>query len=94
MIAALVDGNAGVVGAFLAALAVAVPTLLAQRKVHADNRADHHETAAKVDELLVRHRDTAADVRAIKADVRDLRGEDRSLGERLTRLEVRDGGAG
>lgn len=55
-------------------------TVLFQRKVHRDNRADHAATAEVVREMR-------GDVSEIKADVREVKADIRSHGERLRRLE-------
>ena len=83
MFAALIDGQAGVVGALLAALAVAIPSWLTQRRVHRDNREDHASTAAVVAQIAVDMTEVKSDVRDVKADVRDLKAADRMLTQRL-----------
>ena len=51
------------------------------RKTHRENRSDHADTSAKVDRLLEKQGDIAADVREVKAEVR-------FHGERLRVLEA------
>lgn len=53
-------------------------TIVVQRRVHRDNRSDHAQTVAKVDELVssvgaldAKVDDVRADVREVKADLRD-----------------------
>jgi hypothetical protein len=58
-----------------------------QRRVHRDNRDDHAQTAAKVDELLVQAATLGADVRDVKADVRDVKSTLRDHGHRIDDLE-------
>ena len=73
--------DATVIGSVLA-LVGALAALWAQnRKTHRENRSDHADTAAKVDQLLEAQGVISADVRDIKADVRD-------HGQRLRALEA------
>ena len=82
------SGNATVIASSIAAVAtILVSVIGVQLKVHKDNRGDHAETAAKVDELVNGQRHIAADVREVKADVRDLRDADRRADTRITALE-------
>jgi hypothetical protein len=74
------SGDATVIAAVLALIGGLSGLYVQQRRVHRDNRSDHQETAAKVDQLLVGQRDISADVRDVKADVRD-------HGERIRNLE-------
>lgn len=88
MSAVFADSDATVVVALIG-LVGALAALFAQnRKTHRDNRADHAsvakvvaDTAAKVDGLVGGQAE-------IRADVRDIRSEVRSHGDRLRRLEV------
>lgn len=85
---AIEPGDAQVIAACVAAFAtILVAVIGVQRKVHRDNRADHMETAAKVDRLLVGQQEIIADVRDVKADVRDLRATAREHDGRLDNLE-------
>lgn len=81
-------------GTFLTTVGGIIVAVISNRKVHRDNRNDHQETAAKVDRLLDGHTDIgrkvdglAADVRGVKAAVRDLKTADRETDNRLNNLE-------
>lgn len=62
-------------------------TIVVQAKVHRDNRTDHAQTAAKVDQLVDHVGEVKADLRDVKADVRDMRVELRDHRERIADLE-------
>lgn len=81
--------EAQVVTAVLALVGVLSGLWVQSRRVHAENRADHHATAAKVDTLVTFVADLGLDAREIKADVRDLKADLRSHGDRIKRLEHR-----
>lgn len=81
-------------GTFVTTVGGVIVAVISNRKVHRDNRNDHQETAAKVDQLLDGHAELgrkvdelAADVRDVKADVRDLKTADRETDTRLNDLE-------
>jgi peptidoglycan hydrolase CwlO-like protein len=77
-------------GTFVTTVGGVVVAVISNRKVHADNRSDHRETAAKVDVLLEGQSALAADLRDVKADVRDLKASDRTQTERIDSLERPD----
>jgi uncharacterized protein HemX len=58
-----------------------------QQRVHEDNRNDHAQTAAKVDQLLVGQAEIKADLTDVKADVRELKATDRDHEHRIEALE-------
>jgi hypothetical protein len=57
------------------------------RRVHADNRSDHAQTAAAVDGLVGTIGDMRADQLDIKADVRETRDTLRDHSSRIRDLE-------
>lgn len=81
MIAVFSEADAAVIGSVLALVGVLAALWVQNRKTHRENRSDHADTAAKVDQLLEAQGGIAADVRDVKADVRD-------HGHRLRTLET------
>lgn len=71
IVVAMVTGSFG--------LATGIATVVVQAKVHRDNRSDHAQTAAKVDQLVAVHGDLAADMRDVKADVRSVKEDNRHI---------------
>lgn len=75
------DGDAQVMVALVSLVGVLAALWAQNRRTHRENRSDHADTAAKVDQLLEAQGVISADVRDIKADVRD-------HGQRLRALEA------
>jgi len=80
--------------ALIAVLGTTIPALLGllgiyvqNRRLSKDQRADHANTAAKVDALVLSNDEMAQNVREVKADLRDVKDEVRSHGDRLRNLE-------
>lgn len=88
-------GTTDVVVALIGAIAAIVVAVVGvQLKVHHDNRKDHGETAAKVDQLLDRQQTIQRDVTLIRSDVteihgaiRELRATDAEVNRRVTKIE-------
>jgi uncharacterized protein YlxW (UPF0749 family) len=79
--AVFADGDAQVMVAIVSLVGVLAALWAQNRKTHRENRSDHADTSAKVDQLLEAQGDIAADVREVKAEVR-------FHGERLRVLEA------
>ena len=87
MIAAISDAEAAVVGSCLV-FALGIAGLYVQnRRGITSQRGDHAATAAKVDQLVVEAAEAREDRREMKADIRDIKDEQRSTVGRLTNLE-------
>ena len=65
----------------------ALATIVVQAKVHRDNRNDHADTAAKVDQLLEAQGVIGTDLGEMKVDMREARAELRDHGARLRAIE-------
>lgn len=73
---AVQPGDAQVIAAVIgAAAAVTIAVIGVQWKVHVDNRADHGETAAKVDRLLENQGEFRQNITFIRSDLSTIRGE-------------------
>lgn len=63
-------------------------SIIVQARVHRDNRADHADTARKVDAVLEAQGVMAVDVGDIKSDMREVRADLRDHGARLRAVEA------
>jgi peptidoglycan hydrolase CwlO-like protein len=95
-------GDAQVIAAIVAAAgAVIVAVVGVQWKVHSDNRTEHGQTSAKVDQLLENQGEFRQNITFIRSDLTTIRGEitelrgdvsdlrhtDHESESRITRLE-------
>ena len=71
MTAVFSSPDAAVVGSVLVLIGTLAGLFVQNRRTHRENRSDHADTSAKVDQLLAAQSDIAADVRDVKSDVRD-----------------------
>jgi hypothetical protein len=79
--------DAAVLGSVLVLIGTLAGLFMQNRRTHRENRSDHADTAAKVDQLLKAQGVIGADVADVKADVIDVKAEVRDHGQRLRALE-------
>lgn len=84
---ALTDAEASTVGAILVFAAGMIALYVQNRRGISSQRGDHAATAAKVDQLVADAAEAREDRREMKADIRDIKDEQRSTVGRLTNLE-------
>ena len=87
MIAVFTAPDAAVLGSVLVLIGTLAGLFMQNRRTHRENRSDHADTAAKVDQLLKAQGVIGADVADVKADVIDVKAEVRDHGVRLRALE-------
>jgi hypothetical protein len=84
---ALTAPDADVIAALLALVGVLAGLWVQTRRIQRENRADHGQVSAASDRIEAALAELTAAGREMRDDVREIKAEVRSHGERLRRLE-------